>query len=176
MRTPTDPTSDACAPFRELVSARFDGEPVDERALRVHLAGCDACRGFEREVAALSERFDALRAAAPSAELRAAGLPRARAFGLARIGPARIRRFAAALSGFAAVTVGLLLLERRPLAPSPPDQPALEVPGALAGLAALAEEGVADDVHRLGDLPERELLAALRTNDRMQPALPERTR
>lgn len=67
-----------CNAFRELMSARLDGEcgDADSEALARHLAGCAACRAFDAELTAL-HRAVRVRAAEPVPDLSAAILARA---------------------------------------------------------------------------------------------------
>ncbi len=56
--------SDACAPFRELLSAQLDLplEPAAEEALLAHLVRCSACATFRRRLGRTVEAVQALRA------------------------------------------------------------------------------------------------------------------
>lgn len=72
-----------CEWYREALSARLDGEdePIEPALVDAHLAGCPACRQWEREAAAVTRlaRLQPMPAAAPPAERLLAGFrPRRR--------------------------------------------------------------------------------------------------
>jgi len=72
-----------CAPIREAISARLDGEdpPLPEAAVADHLEGCPACTRWADEATAL-HRLTRVRTAEPvpdlSAAIVAAALPSSR--------------------------------------------------------------------------------------------------
>lgn len=103
----------SCEAAREHLSARSDGEPCDEAALRVHLARCAPCRAHELALAALARELVLLRAHEPPLadlwpRIERRARPRQPALGA---------RVAAALAGVAAVALLAFVLERERRAP-----------------------------------------------------------
>ncbi|MDT0309008.1 zf-HC2 domain-containing protein [Streptomyces sp. DSM 44917] len=66
-----------CPRFRDAISARADGEDlppgISGRQLDAHLAGCEACREWQRRVGELRDLTDRLRKA--EGEVRGGGTP-----------------------------------------------------------------------------------------------------
>lgn len=54
----TPPTSPACTPVREAVSARLDGEdhPLPVTEVHAHVVSCEACAAFETALAGVTRR------------------------------------------------------------------------------------------------------------------------
>ncbi len=133
-----------CREWREIASACYDGEPlgrVAEDDLREHLAGCAACRRFERSLPSVSELF---REEVPRA-------PRLVLNGQLRSRPRTVRRpllarMAALVLGF--VSVSLFLREPA----SSGDMPE------ITSLLSQLERALESD-RELNLLPERLLLA-----------------
>ncbi|MER7002501.1 zf-HC2 domain-containing protein [Dactylosporangium sp. NPDC000555] len=87
-----------CERYQEALSARLDGEdePIEPALVDAHLAGCPACREWEREAVAVTRlvRLQPMPAAPPSAESLLAGFRSARDAGPqpAETTPARAAR------------------------------------------------------------------------------------
>ncbi|MFG2040897.1 zf-HC2 domain-containing protein [Dactylosporangium sp. NPDC048998] len=74
-----------CERYREALSARLDGEdePIEPALVDAHLAGCAACREWERQAVAVTRlvRLQPMPAAPPSVESLLAGFRSAQADG-----------------------------------------------------------------------------------------------
>ncbi|MEV8515751.1 zf-HC2 domain-containing protein [Dactylosporangium sp. NPDC051484] len=95
-----------CERYREALSARLDGEdePIEPALVDAHLAGCPACREWEREAVAVTRlvRLQPMPAAPPSVESLLAGFRSAR-----DDGPQPAERTAAMPAGTARAARGL---------------------------------------------------------------------
>jgi anti-sigma factor RsiW len=107
-----------CEEARVALSARLDGELPDERPLVHHLAGCSACRGHERELAALARTFDALRAPETPPEPVSDLWPRIAARLRPAAGAPLLARLAAGLVGFAGLGAAAWWVEGGARSPS----------------------------------------------------------